>query len=96
MDITRSKTTSFNQIIILILQVNDLISSRMYNMIAPTDIDIYTLKADYEQNLKKGRLGIGAKVSYVKSGNDFQRYKCGHRLKAWIPCGAIISITKRM
>ena len=51
-----------------------LISSRIYNMIAPTDIDIYTLKGDYEQNLKKGRLGIGAKVSYVKSGNDFQRY----------------------
>ena len=49
-------------------------SSRIYNMIAPTDIDIYTFKTDYEQNLKKGRLGIGAKIAYVKSGNDFQRY----------------------
>lgn len=46
----------------------------IYNMLAPTDIDIYSLKADYEQNFKKGRLGFGAKVSYVKSGNDFQRY----------------------
>lgn len=48
--------------------------SAIYNMIAPTDIDIYTFKADYEQNYKKGRLGIGAKVSFVESGNDFQRY----------------------
>ena len=53
---------------------NTLQSSRIYNMIAPTNIDIYTFKADYEQNLKKGRLGFGAKIAYVKSGNDFQRY----------------------
>jgi Outer membrane protein beta-barrel family/Carboxypeptidase regulatory-like domain/TonB-dependent Receptor Plug Domain len=51
-----------------------IISSRIYNMIAPTNIDIYTLKGDYEQNLKKGRLGFGAKISYVESVNDFQRY----------------------
>jgi iron complex outermembrane recepter protein len=51
-----------------------IISSRIYNMIAPTNIDIYTLKADYERNLKKGRLGFGAKTSYVESANDFQRY----------------------
>ncbi len=50
------------------------ISSLIYNMIAPTDIDIYSLKADYEQNLKKGRLGFGGKLSYVTSGNDFQRF----------------------
>jgi iron complex outermembrane recepter protein len=43
-------------------------------MIAPTDIDIYTFKTDYEQNLKKGRFGIGGKISYVESINDFQRY----------------------
>ncbi|MEP7163545.1 MAG: TonB-dependent receptor [Ferruginibacter sp.] len=50
------------------------LSSRIYNMISPTDIDIYSYKADYEQNFKKGRLGFGGKISYVKSGNDFQRY----------------------
>lgn len=49
-------------------------SNLIYNMIAPTDIDIYSLKTDYEQNFKKGRLGFGGKTSYVKSGNDFQRY----------------------
>ncbi|HEY0680340.1 MAG TPA: outer membrane beta-barrel protein [Chitinophagaceae bacterium] len=48
--------------------------SAIYNMIAPTDIDIYTFKTDYEQNLKKGRLGVGGKISYVESSNDFQRY----------------------
>lgn len=48
--------------------------SAIYNMLAPTDIDIYTFKADYEQNFRKGRLGIGGKISYVESTNDFQRY----------------------
>ncbi len=48
--------------------------SRIYNMISPTDIDIYSFKSDYEQNFKKGRLGFGGKTSYVKSGNDFQFY----------------------
>ena len=50
------------------------LNSAIYNMLAPTDIDIYSYKTDYEQNFKKGRLGIGGKVSYVKSGNDFERY----------------------
>lgn len=48
--------------------------STIYNMIAPTDIDIYTLKIDYEQNFLKGRLGLGGKGSIVDSKNDFQRY----------------------
>ena len=50
------------------------IDSRIYNMVSPTDIDIYTLKADYEQDFKKGRLSFGAKSSYVNSANDFKRY----------------------
>ena len=52
----------------------NLLESRIYNMLAPTDIDIYTFKADYEQNFKKGRLGFGGKTSYVNSNNNFQRY----------------------
>jgi hypothetical protein len=52
----------------------NVLSTRDYNMIAPTDIDIFSAKADYEQNFKKGRLGIGGKISYVKSTNDFERY----------------------
>lgn len=50
------------------------ISSRVYNMLSPSDIDIYSAKADYQQNKFKGKLGIGAKISYVNSMNDFQRY----------------------
>lgn len=48
--------------------------SRVYNMIAPTDIDIYSFKTDYEQKYKKGKLGVGGKVSYVNSANVFDRY----------------------
>jgi hypothetical protein len=48
--------------------------SNVYRMIAPTDIDIYSLKVDYEQNFKKGRLGLGGKIGYVNTDNDFQRY----------------------
>ena len=50
------------------------IDTRIYNMVSPTDIDIYTGKADYEQNFKKGRLSLGGKSSYVNSANDFKRY----------------------
>lgn len=49
-------------------------SSVIYQMLAPTNIDIYSFKADYEQNFKKGKLGYGGKVGYVTSDNDFQRY----------------------
>ncbi len=45
-----------------------------YRIISPTVIDIYSLKADYEQNFAKGKLGIGAKFGYVKTGNDFNQY----------------------
>ncbi|HYJ38445.1 MAG TPA: TonB-dependent receptor, partial [Chitinophagaceae bacterium] len=49
-------------------------SSVVYRMIAPTNIDINSLKVDYEQNFKKGKLGYGGKIGYVTSENDFQRY----------------------
>lgn len=51
-----------------------LYNTRIYNFIAPTDIDIYSFKTDYEQNFKKGRLGIGGKTAFVKTTNDFNRY----------------------
>lgn len=52
----------------------NFLNSLVYNMIAPTDIDLYSVKADYEQDFKKGKLGLGAKVAYVETDNDFQRY----------------------
>jgi iron complex outermembrane recepter protein len=51
-----------------------LLQREVFNILAPTDIDIYTGKADYEQNFLKGKLGLGAKISFVKSINDFQTY----------------------
>ena len=48
--------------------------SNNYRMISPTDITIYSLKSDYEQNFKKGRLGYGGKVGFVNTDNDFRRY----------------------
>lgn len=51
-----------------------LLYSDIFDMLAPTNIDIYTFKTDYEQPYKKGRLGFGVKSSYVTSGNDFQQY----------------------
>jgi iron complex outermembrane recepter protein len=48
--------------------------SDSYNILSPTDIDIYSFKADYTTSWLKGRLGLGAKVSYVTSANNFQEY----------------------
>lgn len=50
------------------------ITRTVYNMIAPGKIYIANLKADYEQNLNKGKLGYGLKISLVESTPDFQRY----------------------
>ena len=50
------------------------LNSNVYRMISPTDIDIYSVKADYEQNFKKGRLGLGGKIGNVNTDNDFKRY----------------------
>ena len=53
---------------------NLLLYSNVYRMISPTNINIFSLKADYEQNLKKGKLGFGGKIGYVATDNDFKRY----------------------
>jgi len=50
------------------------ISRSVYNFISPTDIDLYTLKADYEQNFKGAKLGLGFKSSLVNTANNFARY----------------------
>jgi hypothetical protein len=49
-------------------------SQAIYRFISPTDINIYTLKGDYEQNFKKGRLGIGFKTAIINTENNFGRY----------------------
>jgi hypothetical protein len=55
--------------------------SNIYEMLSPSKIDIYSLKSDYEQNFAKGRLGLGFKVSYVTTSNDFEQYNIHHLVK---------------
>jgi len=45
-----------------------------YHMFSPAEIHISSIKADYEQNFLKGKLGFGAKTAWVKTDNDFRRY----------------------
>lgn len=50
------------------------LSRAIYNFISPTDIDLYTIKADYEQNYKGGKLGFGFKSAFTTTNNNFARY----------------------
>jgi hypothetical protein len=50
------------------------IGSVIYQMISPSDIRISSVKADWEQNFAKGKLGFGGKTAFIKTDNDFQRY----------------------
>lgn len=49
----------------------DLLTSIVNSFDTPTDIDIYTFKADYEQKFFGGKLGLGTKFSKVVSDNTF-------------------------
>lgn len=49
------------------------ISHTISDIVAPTNIDLYSLKADYEQNFKGGKLGIGGKIGIVNTDNNFMR-----------------------
>lgn len=51
-----------------------IISQSTFKNNTPTKIDIYSGKADYEQNLWGGKLGLGIKSSYVSTDNDFRFY----------------------
>ncbi|HEX6335146.1 MAG TPA: TonB-dependent receptor [Flavisolibacter sp.] len=49
-------------------------SSVIYHMLSPAQINIHSVKADYERALGKGRLSFGAKTAWVTTDNDFRRY----------------------
>jgi hypothetical protein len=53
---------------------NNSLYSLVYRNNTPTDIDIYTTKIDVETNKWKGKLGFGAKVSFVQTKNAFNFY----------------------
>lgn len=50
--------------------LNSVISSQE----TPVDISIVTFKSDYEQNLFKGKIGVGMKTSFVETDNIFDFY----------------------
>lgn len=50
------------------------IRSVIVEMIAPTVININSAKVDYEQAFKGGKLGLGGKISFVETDNDFRRF----------------------
>ncbi|RYZ20869.1 MAG: TonB-dependent receptor [Chitinophagaceae bacterium] len=50
------------------------LSSTEYRFITPTQIDITSLKADWEQNFAKGKLGFGGKTAFTSTDNDFRRF----------------------
>lgn len=50
---------------------SQILSERVTFQDTPIDIDIATVKADYEQNFLKGTLGVGFKLSYVSTNNTF-------------------------
>jgi len=52
----------------------NLTRSVITRTISPTNIYINSLKGDWEQNFKKGKLGYGGKIAFVKTNNDFQNY----------------------
>ena len=46
----------------------------IYTSYAPTNIDIYSFKIDHERPFWGGKLGVGAKTSYVMTDNIFDFY----------------------
>lgn len=57
--------------------IQNVLYENNYGMITPADIDLYSIKADYEEDFKKGRLGFGAKVAFINSDNLFNFYNYG-------------------
>lgn len=51
-----------------------LLYESLNNTDTPVEIDIYTFKVDYEQDLLGGKIGVGSKFSNVKTDNTFLFY----------------------
>ena len=49
----------------------ELISETINFMVTPITIDLFTAKADYEQDFLKGKLGVGVKFSQITTNNEF-------------------------
>jgi len=51
-----------------------ILTQNNFANLTPVDIDIYTLKLDYDRDLAGGRLGFGSKYSRVETDNTFLFY----------------------
>lgn len=56
------------------LNETDVISQSIFKNYTPTEINIYSIKSDYEHTLWKGKLGLGIKSAYVRTTNTFEFY----------------------
>ena len=50
---------------------SQILNQRITFQETPIDINIATIKTDYEQNFLKGKLGLGFKLSYINTDNTF-------------------------
>ncbi|MDX1476192.1 MAG: TonB-dependent receptor [Saprospiraceae bacterium] len=50
---------------------SEVLSSLIFSIQTPTDINIYTAKFDREATMLGGKVGFGAKVSFVETDNTF-------------------------
>lgn len=66
-----SGNDSYNPNLYMNNSESSVLSSSIFGSGTNTDITIKTLKGDYEQNLAKGRLGLGFKMSQVTTDNGF-------------------------
>lgn len=48
-----------------------IVSENTFFIVSPTTINLFTAKADYEQNFLKGKLSLGVKFSLINTLNDF-------------------------
>lgn len=51
-----------------------VLQEKIYRNNTPTDIDMFIIKADYEQPFLKGKLGTGLKMNKVETDNTFDFY----------------------
>jgi len=48
-----------------------ILSENTFFIVSPTTINLFSAKADYEQNFLKGKLSFGIKISKINTLNDF-------------------------
>jgi outer membrane receptor protein involved in Fe transport len=77
----RIRTNSYQPNVYYTAQGEEVIlDENIYLTESPTDIDLFSLKADYERNLFKGKFGAGFKVSQVMTQNTFRFFNVQYDL----------------